>query len=537
MKKLLFLALTILTFDVLRAQTGSLLDHVPSDADQVVQINLASLGSKVDWMAMMKLAQGHKFGNNQPMNPADLSAFLNSGVDLHNGVVIAISREDTVKYTTILVHLTDSGKFAEMLRSHIKDLHPLHLEGSREHIVAKKGNVCGWNDHLAVFVVTKEPKTETPSSARQYGPQGRRCLAALRGNTTRPFTTDQLVRSSFADDADIHFWNRRGASLGDLSKLMGSNPAAAQLGGLAQMMGKAHQDPTISSLRFEQGKIVFKTLKLITPAERSYQQRLAGQGLSSEIEAAAPAGPLMAAVAIHYDMDVWGDTMRKIPAVAMVESKLKEKGLSLDDFIHALKGDFLALVYAPEKAMTDTGVNKKPVFYVLATIKDKAAFGKVATALKLSSADAAAADPSADTVRHGASMPSYSMKNDLVVMGGDRRQVNAFFSQPASGSNPATTLLADRANNNVFTLAVDMHTVVGFIKTLRMKNDSIKVKDQKMFDALGKLDRLTISSGALHDNGMESYMELRMTDQDKNSLASLIDIIATVSKKPDGSNQ
>jgi len=197
--------------------------------------------------------------------------------------------------------------------------------------------------------------------------------------------------------------------------------------------------------------------------------------------------------------------------------------------------DFLVLAYAPDKNLTDTGLNKKPSIYVLATIHDKSAFEKIAPTLKMSDADAAAADPSADTAKHGP-LSFYSVKNDLVVLGGDRRQVNTFFSRPAGGPNPAAKLLTDRAMSNAFTLGVDMPNLTRFLAVVMTKGDSLKAKDQKLLDALGKIDGLLISSGAIHENAMESYFELRMTDQTKNSLSSLLDLIASLSKKPDGTS-
>jgi uncharacterized protein DUF4836 len=537
MKNILLLVLSLCTAGMLRAQPGSLLTHIPSDAEQVIQVNLASLAPKIDWSSVMKLSQGHKLGKTNPMDPTYMPMILNSGIDLQHDIVIALSKDDSLKYTTILVHLTDSGKFAATLRAHLQDARPLHLEGSKDRMIAVKNNVCGWNDHIAVLVVTKKVKPETspaPAAPRSYGHLGRRCLVALRGvSTGTPFTTNPTVLSILADDADIHFWSRHGAGMDDITKLLGKNPAAAQLGGMAQMVAKPHQDPSISSLRFEPGKIVFSSLKLVTPAEEDFIRRLAGHGLSPDLETAVPAGPLLGAVAIHYDMAVAADTIHKIPAIAMVESKLKEKGLSVDDFIHALKGDILVLAYAPENKKTDTGAGKKPSIFVLAALNDKSAFNKIAPVLKMSDADAAAADPNADTAHHGL-VPFYSIKGDLVVLGSDRRQVNTFFTRPAAGTSPAAALLTNRANNSSFTLGIDMQNLARFAAVMMTKGDTIKAKDQKVLDALSKIDGLLFSTGAVRDNAMESYFEVRMTDQDKNALASLLDIIASMSKKPDG---
>ena len=130
MKKTFLLLLALLpfiTFSGASAQTvNPLFHHIPANADQVYHINLTSLGSKLDWSTLSSLLKGRNLGKTKL--PFDIMTLLNSGLDFHQDVIIARSNlyyADSLRYTTIIAHLTDSGKFVAFLRSNGHSFHNL----------------------------------------------------------------------------------------------------------------------------------------------------------------------------------------------------------------------------------------------------------------------------------------------------------------------------------------------------------------------------------------------------------------------------
>jgi hypothetical protein len=252
----------------------------------------------------------------------------------------------------------------------------------------------------------------------------------------------------------------------------------------------------------------------------------------------------MGLMAMHYDMPAWVDTFSKMPFAPILTSKLKEKDITLDDFAHALKGSFLVLVYAPDKnhAGSDTGASAKmPVLYLTATVGDKPTFDRLAAAIKISDAASASGETAAaDTsTKHHNPFRYYAIHNGIVVIGANREQVNGFFDHPTGtgASNPASRLLTDRVNSDPFSMAIDTRAFADFLTPLVTKSDSISAKNQGLLDALNKIDMLQISSGGYKNDAMETYLVLRFTDQNKNALASLLDIFTDLAKKKNTDGQ
>lgn len=517
---------------------NSLLHHIPADADKVYQINLGAISAKISWQSVASLIKDHNMGSHGPMKMDDMMSLMNSGIDFHNDAIITTSNADSSTYTTFLLHLTDSGKFATLIRTKAHNVHMLHLAG-KDRVAVEKGKAAAWNDHLAVLVMARLPKTDdgNPPAPQLRNRIGRRAIAALHGFTNTPFVTDPRLATAFSDDGDLHIWNRHSGGLGAINKVLGAkgNP---QLGALAQLASQTSRHATLGTLRFETGKLTYRNLKLLSPGEKTAMQRISSPELSSELIAAIPPGELMGMMTIHYNMPAWIDSLSRWPLTAMLTSKLKDKDITLQDFSHALKGSFLVLAYAPDKNQAaDTGASAKmPLVYLAAAVDDKATFDRLAAAIKLTDAGSTSAETSTNsadtTAKHKNPFRYYAINNGVAVIGASREQVNGFFHHPAA-ANPAARLLTDRINSNTFTMSLDIHAFADFLTPMLTKADTIPEKNQALLNSLHKLDVLEWSAGALKDDGQESYLELRFTDQDKNALASLMDIFGSLpAKKP-----
>ena len=533
--RLLLALLPITTFSRASAQTANpLFRHIPSSADQVYHIELKTLAPKLDWSGMASLMKEVDKGKKLPF---DIMGIMNSGCDFHRDVVIARSNvyhPDSVKYTTILVHLADSGKLVAYLHAQFHDdLHFLHQPG-HERAAVDKHTAYAWNDKMAVIVIGNVPKNSSVTPPTEHH-LAARAVAALHGSPSGSyFTTDSRFLTTLSNDGDMQIWNRHAGNMGALTKMVQGAPggANASLNGLAQLAAKTTTGPTFGTLRFEPGKISYRSIRLLSPGELSNLQHIGGQGLSNEIVAAVPPGKLIGVAGLHYDIGSMIDSVAgKIPMDSL-NAMLAKKGLELPDIRHALKGDILFLAYAPDKGPGDSTA-KKPGLYLMFSLDDPTAFSRIATALKWKDVKTRAEAGAVDTAHHGM-LSWYGMQNGIAIVGSDPAGIENFLNHPASGTGPAGRLLLQESRPDNFYIGIDMQTTADFLTTIMTKGDSLSPKNQAMLDALRGMDALLVSSGGTKGDAMETDVELRMTDKNKNGLASFLEIVGKLSGKPAG---
>jgi hypothetical protein len=551
MKNILFLLLLTIAFAT-HAQnpTNDLLSHVPADASQVTDVNLGSITSKMDLPSILNLV-GNKTHNNK--NLAMIQQLLTSGLDIHQNVIVAQTNSgkiDSIQYITFILHLTDSAKFVAFMRSKAKEangepLHFIHLPG-KERVAVHDKDAAAWNDHLAVLTVFTVPRSSNgplvPIATAQLK-AARRVAAALRGFSDTKFSTDTRFTTAFSDGGDVHLWSAKGQWLSMLEKFSKKMPGMGQFGNMSQFAGKSSvSGPSISTLRFENGRISYRTLKFVNPTELAAIQRTLGQGLSPELLALVPPRPLLGVAALHFDIAAIEDTLKRNPSFPMIDTMMQSKGVSVMDILHALKGDFVFLVCQPDKPTADTTGKKKmpaPAMFLIATINDKAAFEKVLPMIKVKNAmDPVTADTTmTDTAAHKKNPFQYYIEKDDLIVLGKRHQLKEFLNNPPSG-DPIGKLLPSQVRENAFDAGIDLHGLVtALVGPMLTPADSQDPKGKAILDMLQQFQTLQISFGAIHDGAMETNVELNLTDQNKNSLTILTNMITTLAAQTGGQPQ
>ncbi len=545
MKNILCLFLLAATFAA-RAQmpANDLLKHVPADADQVTDINLGTITSKMDLHAVLNVLGG-KAGKDKIVSM--IQQLMSSGLDLHQHVIITKSNSkkvDSIQYFTVIAHITDSAKFVAFLRAKNKEaggepLHFVHLQG-KERVVATDKDAAAWNDHLVILTMYTVPGSSNgplvpPATAQLRA--ARRVAVALRGFSDTKFVTDNHFVSAFSDDGDVHLWSHGALWTTMLDKFTKKMPGMNQFGDISQLAGKADAaGQSVSTLRFENGKVNYRTLKFAGANQLAATQRMLGQGLNGELLALVPPRPPLAVGSLHFDMAALEDTLKRTPSYPMIDSMLHGNGTSVTDIFHALKGDVLFLVCQPDKATADTTSKTKipaPAMFLVATINDKAAFEKIAPMIKLKSAITAGADTMTTDTAHKNPFPYYIVQNDLVVLG-KRRQIMEFVNNTATG-DPAGKLLPEQVRANALDIGIDIHgLVMALLGPMLTPGDTQDPKSKAMMDMVQEFQTLQISIGAVRDDAIETNVELKLTDQNKNSLTILTNMISSLAGKAGG---
>jgi len=527
--------------------TNDLLRHIPADADQVIDINLGALSSKIDLPTVINLV-GSKAKNK---SFSEVQHLLTAGIDLHAHVLITqtnSNQQDSVKYTTFLIPLTDSAKFASFVRTNAKEsagapIHYLHPLGKRIAVV-NPHVIEGWTDKLAVLIIEAPPAhpAGTPQTAAAiHAKTAHRAAAALVGFTNIPFLADEHFTTAFSDDGDVHIWSHKNQLAGLASKLGKIAPGMAQLDMLSQMAGQGKgKTESIATIRFDNGNISYSTLKFISPAQIAATQRALGQGLSPELLAIVPPHQLIGVVSAHVDMGAMEDSVRKMPMIGEIDTMATSKGIHIWDILHALKGDFMLLVCNPDKpaTMDSTGKPKmpSPPMYLVASITSKTAFEKVASTVKLKDATTPDADTATTDTAHSKNpFPYYLIQNDLAVFG-KRRQVNEFFT-PGKDVDPVGKLLPEAdTRTNAVNIVLDFHALADDLLAPTLNTPDAPAKNKALLDALRNLQTLQVSVGAIRGDAMETRIQLNFTDKSKNSLTTLMNMVGALSGKSGSGN-
>jgi hypothetical protein len=524
-----------------QAPANDLLRHIPADADQVIDINLGTLSSKIDIPGIFALL-GNKSKNAKAMTM--INDLLSGGLDFHQHMILVPANNPTAadsnKYFTVILHITDSAKFVAALRSMAKEsdvptLHFVHLAG-KERVATYKSNAVAWTDKVAVFTtytsLASKKGAEELASARLKA--ARHTAAMLTGYSNTKFITDEHFTTAFSDDGDVHIWSHKNTLASFANKFSKLAPNMAQLEMLSQMAGQNKgKNESIATVRFDNGRISYSTLKFMTPDQIAATQRALGQGLNPELLAIVPPRPLLGVVGLHIDMGVMEDTLKKIPSFAMIDTMMVGKGVHIMDIVHALKGDFLLLVCNPDKpAATDSAGKPKmpsPPLYLVASITSKDAFAKIGPMIKLKDALTPDADTATTDTAHSKNpFPYYLTQNDLVVFG-KRRRLTGFFT-PGTGVEPVGNLLLQAdTRTSALNAVLDFHALADDLLGPTLNTPDASSKDKAVLDLLHNLQTLQISVGAIRGDAMETRVELNFTDKSKNSLTTLMNMVSSLS--------
>jgi hypothetical protein len=519
MKNMLCLLLAVLSIGALNAQTTEF-RHIPADAGQVYAIHVASLIGKVDILSLMKMAQTMKFDKDNPMSY--LADFSKTGIDLRQDLLVAVKTSDnpdSASFITIIAHLADSGKFVTFLRENDKKMDIIHAPGKARLAVGNKQAVA-WSDKLAIIVIVKRAKGQTADAltmAKDRKTASHRSIAALEGSDRSFYATDEKFTKGFSDDADIHIWNKGSTGFGVLSKLMQMTPAAASphAGDLSQFIQKAAKANTLSTMRFESGKLVFQTTRFLSSDDSAIAARTLAGPIGDKLLTTLPPGKILGLFAMHFDLSASMANLRKYGMSANLDSLLSTKGLTTQDMFHAFSGDLLFVANVP-----DTG--KTPLMYGAVGIGDKASFDKFAALLK------PAAPAPGDTTPPKKQHIFLSTRNDIAVLSGSQQHSDAWFS-PA-GNAPTSRFTTSDMRSNAFFFAIDFQVGADLLAKVLTKADTIAAKDQKLLDIVRKFDSFVATAPSGQQGTTQITYELNFTDRNKNGLASFMEIASELAK-------
>jgi hypothetical protein len=527
-----------------QAQTSAdnpLLHHIPADAEKVYHINYSVVSGKLDWQtlgpAAFKKEEDRKYIS-YLTHPEQL------GIDPRPGLIIAQSNLislDSPRYTTLLFALADSAKFINFLKS---DHHPSdgkQVWHSGKPRTATQGKAAfAWDDKIIAITFVKSPlkkslaKFDPNAHPDEAAPEGRylssatrRSVAALKGTATGAIAADPEFRAAMTDDADAHIYTRFGGGLGMMADMMRMThaPIGNELVAAMDQMKHGHLH-SLATIRFDKGLASLRSRLFydsLTGLDRGFRP------INTSLIERLPQGNLLGFVSLHIDPQAYLNLIQRFVGASVIksiDSMFEKKGLTTKEFLSAFKGDLM--IAAVDKGQTIPATDSTPAkpapptAWLVLTIADKNAFDKVNTQLHLVR-DSAAAAPVTDSAKHKKPL-AHTLRDDILVLGPSQQATDEYFNQPGRGQS---RLESEEVRSSSFALAIDMKAVSIYLAPM-LAGDSPKNQQTKAVLAL--FDQITATGGRSQGKAMETAFEIRLTDQQTNSLTIISQLLSSMSK-------
>ncbi len=522
-----------------------LIRHLPPDACSIYHFNLPVLRTKLSIQQLtgrIPLPQKNTYNR-------ELAAILRepgrAGVDTTLDVFLTESNgqgRDSLRTMSLLVHLADSARWAAFLR---------------EQVLGDRLGAA-WDKDLAVL-------TFVSHISRVISPAGitfraiRQSQRLLQGFDDSTVIRDPLFLAGLADDADIHAWTDQGKILFLLvQQLLHLDHTPSYPALTAPGCGKVR---TFSSLRFEKGRVLLKNTLCLPPGVDSLYARLMSRGADSagsrpfatDLLSQRPSGNLLAMLNLRFDPAAIPALLQGLQARGRSEALLFDKGVSLETFERAFKGDFMLTAWQPpvtslsSAASDSTGASllspgsdtthtpkkppvlPRPTLYLTANLRDLSAFWSWTSHLKW-------LNPTADGTGSGRvsthnpiskHLPAYRIKDSLLVIGGSARKVEVWFDSayglasqayPPRNTDPATI---SRFHESPLSGWIDLRAL-----TISLRQWPSSQNNRSLLTLLSAMDILTFTAGRLNTLGqLENTTELRLVNSGENSLGVLFRLL------------
>lgn len=506
MKTLLYLSLTLAacrlsaqSLPTAPAAAQSLIRHLPPDACAIYHFNLKVLQTKIPLQQLTdRIPLPQKNTSNR-----ELAAILRepgrAGVDTTRDLFIAETTDST---TSLFVYLADSSRWSAFLKEQVPGLRI----------------ASSWNKNIAILTF-----------ARKAGRAAVRAQKLLTGFPDSIALPDSL----FSDDADIHAWTDQGKLVSLLTQHLfhfekpATYPALTPPG-----CGKVH---TLSSLRFEKGRILLKnTLRLPKGIDTLYT-RLTNRPLPAFLLSQIPSGAILGQVNIHFDPAAIAPLLDGLQARGRSEALLFDKGVSLETFVHSFSGDFLLTAIQPPRdtAAADTSAKKpypKSSLYLAATLRDLPSFWSWTSHLKWLNPTIDPNGAGRVSTRNPISkkLPAYLLKDSTLVISSSAKKAAAWWApRPNSDTlrlsyrDPAFPPRGDTSRFHSCPISgwVDFQALNASLQKRPAQNSANR-------SLLSALDMLTFTAGYLTPDGqLENITELTLINNEENSLKTIFKLL------------
>lgn len=490
---------------------------VPKDAVLVLQLNSASLSSKLTWK---EIKEGELFKQASAEIKDSLAQKLmddpeNSGVDTKADLILFVKKQGKGGYVAIEGSLKDAAAFESFVK---KASNKTEVATSGDFKSVSMGNdaVVLWNKSSFAFVgdapmlnalsnITggggEAPRGITADSLLIYG----KGIFDIKGSAS--IGDDDRYTALLKEPGDLHFWLNGEQYLGDLGSGMMS---------LMKVNDLFKGNISTGAINFDNGKITIKTKSYVNDQLAALYKKYPSKNLSAEVIDRIPSQNVIAVLGMNYPPEGLKELLKLTGVDGLTNGFLEKANYSIDEFVKANKGELLVAVsdFSMKEnkvsipgydggAPTEYTTTQPDVKVLFATsINDKPAFDKLITTL------------------------SAQLGSDSAMMGKINYQLNKDWFAASNSEEYVTKFLAGSSNKHPFTsrlsgssigLFVDIQKILQASKTSLKDSSAIETLDLSL-----KMWQDVLSTGGeFSGNSSTGLLEINLVDKSTNSLKQL----------------
>jgi hypothetical protein len=520
-KNLLSFSLLALLISSCGKKTADVL--IPENAAMVFHINAASLGSKLTWDEI-KNSEWFKMASKE--NHADdfekklLEDPENSGIDLKSDMYFSVHMSGKNSYVVFQGKLKDVKAY-ESLITKVGDTKEIKKDGSISY-TGDKGGLVTWNNDR--FIIVGQSAGYFPGNKDLYGDNDEHSITMdsvlkfakdiYNLKKSKSIGNDSRFASLFNEKGDMHFW------INSSSLIQNSMPMG--MAGLFDATTLLKGNAVGYTLSFDDGKISASTQSWFNKELGDLMKKYKAGNLNTDMLKKIPGQDVAFVFAMNYPPEGLKEILQLAGVDGIVNGLIGMLGISIDDFVKAMKGDMLFAVsdfnVKDTKSSFDPGndsmtfTKPEPDAKVLfaTSINDKASFDKIADVLKKEISKQGGTED-LDKIK-------YTVKDNWLIAGNSQEIVDGF--------------AAGKTNEHSFISKISGHPMGGYIDLKKILG-SINSKETEEFKNIisgeGNIwDNIIFYGGEMKSGAMTGHFEVNMIDKKTNSLKQFNNYISTI---------
>ncbi|MEP6711466.1 MAG: DUF4836 family protein [Ferruginibacter sp.] len=494
--------------------------YIPKTAAVVLQINGASLTSKLPW-AEVKQNELFKQMYSDTAVAAYIKAALdnpeNTGIDVKNDISFFVQKDSTGGYAAIEGTIKDAAKFKQFNSDVTKTTTETEKDGI--HFLTNEKMTASWNkDRFAILMDAPEMNDvnkfrNTYDSASPAPVPVKRDLVATAAQLFSLTEDNSLAKDEKFSElvntkADIHFWLNGEAF----------NTGTMGMSALSMVnMSKLYEGSIVAGTAdFENGKIVADIKSYAGKEMTDIWKKYSGSKVNSDMVKRIPGKDIAVLMALNFKPEGIREFIKLAGLDGFANMGAGFVGFNLDDFIKANKGD---IVFSVSDIKKDSlGKPDADVLFSV-SIGDKNSFGKLIDAGKKLGGE-----------KMGTALSSkifYNSNENYFAIGNNKDGIDKYISTAGNNSFP----FLDKIYNSPAGAYVNFQ----YIMTAMKPDATVDTLGYAAYDASLKMwDNLLATGGEMSNGAITQHIEVNLVDKNTNSLKQLnnyLGIMGSIEKK------
>ena len=544
---LILAMLVVLTSQTISAQSDPLYRYIQPGTRMVMRFNLVKIASKVPGETFRSSSLYQDMMKN---DDGQINAFLSNpsgiGVDFSTDFMLTMvtGADGESVAPLLLVRLGDAAKFtAQMEKMNKGESSRIQTFGTNRLLLPKSmGPALAWNDEVLIVTAISNAKKELNAvfadttdtrdmevrmqevSERMNKELKEKCFAALTPATNSSFISNPVFNNLMNESGDIRIWNSGAAPA--TNKEIKQLPAFFTR--FLSTMQAANGNERTSIINFENGKIAGKFRNYIKQELGAVYQKYPQETLPTGLVSRLPEGKILMLMMSAANKDMAREISQQNGMAGFMDSLKQYLKLDLSMLSKAFKNNaMMAIMEMPAKEVKNEE-KKNPLeqlgFYLVMPVADKAAVAQL-KALADRKMDSLAATEKGEKIM-SLFRPAIMYNDSICVVAHSAAMAEAYLNNPGTTPLPAWLPAAPKGNMWMNLGFRDIMTMV-----YSMAGKPGKNKDKQAMEVFGMFDQMIMTGGDYANGSLNSQMEFRFSNPDKNVLEQLFDLANKASQE------